>query len=245
MHDGQSRGQAQALMPLPRIVRLVRCCTLSTPQKLRLPRPAIEGPPVIPPIHSSSSPPATHATMAPVPSSTSPPPVIENAQSVALAKAGQVDGSTPGLGAGKTFSRQSELPKLPIPKLTDTANRYLSSLSALQAPEEHAATKQVVERFLAEGGEGAALQKHLEEYASGRVSYIEEFWDDSYLQASESVVLNLNPFFILEDDPTPSRGSQLMRSTSLILASLAFIHDLRTGTLEPDAVRGTPLDMYQ
>ena len=31
----------------------------------------------------------------------------------------------------------------------------------------------------------------------------------------------------------------------LILASLAFIHDLRTGTLEPDAVRGTPLDMYQ
>lgn len=184
--------------------------------------------------------------MAPVatnPGSTSPPPVIENAQSVALAKSGQVDGSTTGLGAGKTFSRQSELPKLPIPKLEDTAKRYLSSLEALQSTEEHAQTKQVVERFVS--GEGQELQKHLEEYASSRISYIEEFWDDSYLQASESVVLNLNPFFILEDDPTPSRGSQLMRSTSLILASLAFIHDLRTGTLEPDAVRGTPLDMYQ
>jgi len=36
-----------------------------------------------------------------------------------------------------------------------------------------------------------------------------------------------------------------MRATSLILASLSFIHDLRTGQLEPDQFRGTPLDMSQ
>ena len=36
-----------------------------------------------------------------------------------------------------------------------------------------------------------------------------------------------------------------MRTTNLILASLAFIHDLRNGVLAPDTVRGTPLDMYQ
>ena len=50
---------------------------------------------------------------------------------------------------------------------------------------------------------------------------------------------------ILEDDPTPSRGSQLMRASSLILSSLGFIHDLRTGQLPPDVFRNVPLDMYQ
>lgn len=36
-----------------------------------------------------------------------------------------------------------------------------------------------------------------------------------------------------------------MRATSLILSSLGFIHDLRTGQLAPDQVKGIPLDMYQ
>ncbi len=40
----------------------------------------------------------------------------------------------------------------------------------------------------------SVVQKQLQEYASTRASYIEEFWDESYLQASDSVVLNLNPF---------------------------------------------------
>lgn len=47
------------------------------------------------------------------------------------------------------------------------------------------------------------------------------------------------------DDPTPSRGSQLPRAASLIVSSLGFIHDLANGLLEPDTIRGTPLDMDQ
>ena len=47
------------------------------------------------------------------------------------------------------------------------------------------------------------------------------------------------------DDPTPSRGTQLPRAASLIVSSLGFIHDLREGVLEPDHVRGIPLDMDQ
>lgn len=167
-----------------------------------------------------------------------------NAQHLEAKSAAVANGSAKeGIGGGKTFEGQSKLPHLPIPKLEDTCKRYLSSLEALQTSEEHQNTKQVVEKFLAD--EGPKLQAQLEEYASTRASYIEEFWDESYLQASASVVLNLNPFFILEDDPTPTRGNQLMRTANLILASLAFIHDLRKGELDPDNVRGTPLDMFQ
>lgn len=42
------------------------------------------------------------------------------------------------------------------------------------------------------------------------------------------------------DDPTPARGNQLMRASSLILASLGFVHDFRTGELPADDFRGTP-----
>ncbi len=91
----------------------------------------------------------------------------------------------------------------------------------------------------------AALRARLTRTLSRSQSFIEEWWTESYLSHPDSVVLSLNPFFILEDDPTPSRGNQLMRASSLILASLGFIHDLRAGVLPPDEFRGTPLDMSQ
>lgn len=119
----------------------------------------------------------------------------------------------------------------------------LYSTSVRQAPDDHEHTKRVVAEFLKK--DGPELDTRLRRYASTRDSYIEEFWDAAYLDTTESVVLNLNPFFILEDDPTPSRGSQMGRAVGLIMASLGFVHDLRTGQLEPDSVRGNPLDMYQ
>ena len=46
-------------------------------------------------------------------------------------------------------------------------------------------------------------------------------------------------------DVTPRINPQLSRAAALILSSLSFIHDLRNDQLQPDAVRGTPLDMSQ
>lgn len=109
--------------------------------------------------------------------------------------------------------------------------------------EEHEHTKTIVKEFLEK--EGPKLQAELVSYAEDKSSYIEQWWDESYLSAGDSVVLNLNPFFILEDDPTPSRGNQLMRTANLILASLAFVHDLRNGVLEPDTVRGSELNPFK
>ncbi|KAG8996479.1 hypothetical protein FRB90_012724, partial [Tulasnella sp. 427] len=144
---------------------------------------------------------------------------------------------------GKTFAGQSSIPKLPIPPLEETCNRYVRALEGLQDPAEHERTKAAVQEFLK--GDGPRLQEKLKAYAADKASYIEEFWYESYLSHSDPVVLALNPFFVLEDDPTPSRGSQLSRAARLISSSLAFVHDLRNGLLEPDSVRGKPLDMHQ
>ncbi|KAH7885657.1 carnitine acetyl transferase [Phlebopus sp. FC_14] len=144
---------------------------------------------------------------------------------------------------GRTFANQDGLPKLPIPSLEDTCQRYLTALRGLQDDREHAATARAVAAFLE--GEGPALQARLKEWAAHRASYIEDFWYESYLSHSDPVVLALNPFFVLENDPTPDRGSQLPRAAALIVSSLGFVHDLRAGMLDPDTVRGRPLDMDQ
>ncbi|KAF9481337.1 acyltransferase ChoActase/COT/CPT [Pholiota conissans] len=143
----------------------------------------------------------------------------------------------------RTLAYQDKLPKLPIPPLQDTCARYLRSLEPLQDEKEHAATCAAVADFLE--NDGPKLDEQLREYAQDKDSYIEEFWYESYLSHSDPVVLALNPFFVLENDPTPDRGSQLPRAASLVVSSLGFIHDLRAGILEPDTVRGTPLDMDQ
>lgn len=59
------------------------------------------------------------------------------------------------------------------------------------------------------------------------------------------MVLNLNPFFLLEDDPTPARNNQVTRAASLVNSSLAFVRAVRKEELPPDTLRGNPLCMYQ
>ncbi|KAK7035989.1 carn-acyltransf domain-containing protein [Favolaschia claudopus] len=143
----------------------------------------------------------------------------------------------------RTFVGQAKLPKLPIPPLEDTCRRYLQALKALQNDHEHGQTTEAVEDFLER--DGPKIQEVLIKWAESRDSYIEEFWYESYLSHTDPVVLALNPFFVLEDDPTPDRGAQLPRAAALIISSLGFIHDLRAEMLEPDNVRGIPLDMDQ
>ncbi|GAA5817771.1 hypothetical protein MFLAVUS_011324 [Mucor flavus] len=144
---------------------------------------------------------------------------------------------------GKTFQFQSKLPKLPIPELQITLEKYLAVLKPLQSSKEHQDTKTAVSEFLK--AEGPELQAKLNTYATDKSSYIEEFWYDSYLQHTDPVVLNLNPFFLLEDDPTPLRNDQIVRASSLIYSTVTFIETLRAKELEPDVFRGTPLCMSQ
>jgi carnitine O-acetyltransferase len=69
----------------------------------------------------------------------------------------------------RTFARQGELPKLPIPPLEDTCRRYLRALEGLQDEREHAKTKQAVEAFL--HGEGPRIQERLKEWAKTKDRY--------------------------------------------------------------------------
>jgi carnitine O-acetyltransferase len=66
----------------------------------------------------------------------------------------------------KTFARQHELPKLPIPPLEETCQRYLKALEGLQDPRDHEETKRAVEDFLQ--GDGPRIQERLKEWAKDK-----------------------------------------------------------------------------
>lgn len=74
---------------------------------------------------------------------------------------------------GITFAGQDDLPKLPIPSLESTTEKYLASLRPLQGPREHAETQAAVQDFLKH--DGPELQEKLQQYAEGKTSYIEQF----------------------------------------------------------------------
>ena len=149
-----------------------------------------------------------------------------------------------------TFGSQSELPRLPIPSLDETLNKFLHCLEALQDEDQRKATQQIVLEFMK--GDGPKLQQLLLDYdregaETGDVgSYVEEFWNDSYLAPDDSVVLNLNPFFVLEDGPDPKIAkSPIRRAASLCFASIKMASQLRFETLKPDTFRGKALCMDQ
>ncbi|GEQ67064.1 hypothetical protein JCM33374_g727 [Metschnikowia sp. JCM 33374] len=148
-----------------------------------------------------------------------------------------------------TFQFQSKLRKLPIPELENTCKHYLDVLKPLQTESEHETTKEAVKLFL-KNGVGKYLDTELRSYAEFKNSYIEQFWYDSYLNYDSPVVLNLNPFFLLEDDPFNNEATcvnpQVKRAVSLTISSLKFIQALKNETLPVDTQRnGEPLCMYQ
>eukprot|EP00039_Didymoeca_costata_P003532 m.68234 g.68234 ORF g.68234 m.68234 type:complete len:654 (-) comp11950_c0_seq2:250-2211(-) len=144
------------------------------------------------------------------------------------------------------YRNQSKLERLPVPSLEDTLNTYLKWLRPVVTDEEFEEAKIAVEEF--KDNQGPNLQDALVEYDKSTTfkSYIEEFWNDSYLVPEGSVVLSLNPFFVLEDDPTPNRNSQIPRAASLVFSMLKFVSCLRQGKTTPDILKdGRPLCMSQ
>lgn len=74
---------------------------------------------------------------------------------------------------GITFAAQDKLPKLPIPDLASTCDKYLEALRPLQTLRERAETEHAVRDFLST--DGPDLQEKLKRYAQGKTSYIEQF----------------------------------------------------------------------
>lgn len=67
---------------------------------------------------------------------------------------------------------QKPLPKLPVPDLKRTLEKYTELIQPILTPAQYAKTKDVVKEFGKPGGEGELLQIKLREYAETKDNWV-------------------------------------------------------------------------
>lgn len=139
-----------------------------------------------------------------------------------------------------TMHFQKSLPRLPIPELTKTCERYLNAQKPLQDEVSFKKTESVVQRFLAE--DGVQLQNELknQDQNNKHTSYISEPWFDMYLRDRVPLPVNYNPLLVFVDNPKKEYNAQLIRTSNLLISSLRFMKSLREGILEPEVFHLNP-----
>ncbi|BFZ05488.1 hypothetical protein BsWGS_08529 [Bradybaena similaris] len=139
-----------------------------------------------------------------------------------------------------TYHFQRSLPKLPMPKLEKTCERYLTAQLPLLSQPEHKQLQSVVTDF--QQGKGADLHKQLvaTDKANKHTNYVSDLWFDMYLKDRRPLVLTHNPFICFNDDPRPAYRSQLIRAANMLISSARFMKTLRDEKLEPEVYHLNP-----
>ncbi|GAA57398.1 carnitine O-palmitoyltransferase 2 [Clonorchis sinensis] len=150
----------------------------------------------------------------------------------------QAENTKPGLC---TDHFQASLPRLRVPALDKTLERYINSQKAVLDTEQLRHTEKIVAKFRVE--RGPELQRELEHYANTHrhTSYITSMWSDMYLRDRRPVVLTHNPLIVLKDS-TLGSGYQkpAIRATNLLHHLVEFCRLLRTNLLEPEVFHLNP-----
>ena len=131
------------------------------------------------------------------------------------------------------------LPRLPIPELDATLDRYLRTLEPHGSAEELAHSVKVVEAFRA--GPGPQVDAELKAWDQANAErggfpyfFFEEEWDQAYLGARCENPINMNPVFTLPFAPEP--GSQTARAAQFLSASARWLAHARAGGLAADGL---------
>ncbi|CAC5425186.1 CPT2 [Mytilus coruscus] len=135
---------------------------------------------------------------------------------------------------------QKSLPRLPIPPLEKTCERYLTAQEVILTPEELEKTAVITNYFKNHDGQELNNILIAEDKKNKHTSYVTEAWFDMYLKARESVVLNYNPFIVFHNDPKPEYQNQLLRATNMLVSSMRYLKTYRSKVLEPEVFHLNP-----
>jgi carnitine O-acetyltransferase len=144
---------------------------------------------------------------------------------------------------GRTFGNEDKLPRVPLPDLADSCDRFLEWCAPLLTPDEVKDTKAAVESFLRPDSPAQVLQTALEKYdACERVhSWLDEFWPYRYLGRRDRIAVNANFFFLFRD----SERDQVRGAAGLIMAALHYKLLVDEERIPPVVQHGRPLSMEQ
>ena len=139
---------------------------------------------------------------------------------------------------------EDSLPRLPVPSLEETSQRYLKSVHPLLNKTEFEATKKTVDAFTRTGSIGPELQKRLQARRenSKHRNWIYEWWNDAaYLSYRDPVVPYVSYFYSHRDDRR--RRNPAKRAAALSTAVLEFRKQVDGGSLEPEYMKKLPISM--
>ncbi|VVC93873.1 unnamed protein product [Leptidea sinapis] len=139
-----------------------------------------------------------------------------------------------------TMHFQKSLPRLPIPELSKSTERYLNALKPLLSKENYALAEQRTRSFSL--AEGKILQDKLiaKDKANKDTSYISNYWFDLYLRDRAPLPINYNPLLVFQNDSRPDYNKQLIRATNIIVSAARFMLSLRESILEPEVFHLQP-----
>ncbi|XP_069121980.1 carnitine O-acetyltransferase-like [Argopecten irradians] len=145
---------------------------------------------------------------------------------------------------GKMFSRQALLPRLPVPALDQTLDKYLKSVRPLLTDEEFNNTKQIVQEF--SKNPGPKLQTLLEQRASQEENWLSEWWMKiAYLEFRSPVTVNVSPGIVFPRQSYRDKEGQIRFASMLIAGILDFKLMTDNQTLPVDHMGKNPLCMTQ
>ncbi|MBT2504743.1 choline/carnitine O-acyltransferase [Streptomyces sp. ISL-98] len=145
--------------------------------------------------------------------------------------------------APTTFALEDSLPRVPLPTLEASCERFLAWCAPLLTADERAATEAEAAAFLSPDGPGRALQAALGEYdaTDGVHSWLDTFWPYRYLGRRDRIALNANFFFLFKDSGQP----QVERAAGLIAGAVHYKGQLDREVVPPVMQRGRPQSMEQ
>ncbi|XP_005181443.1 carnitine O-palmitoyltransferase 2, mitochondrial [Musca domestica] len=139
-----------------------------------------------------------------------------------------------------TMYFQKSLPRLPIPLVEKTCERFLAAVQPITTGEEFAETQQVVGEFKSNEAVELNAMLKMKDEANKHTSYISEPWFDMYLKDRAPLPLNYNPLLAMKNDTRPEYQHQLVKAANIIITSLRFWRSLQAELLEPEVFHMNP-----
>lgn len=123
--------------------------------------------------------------------------------------------------ATKLFSNTLNLPRLPVPTLSQTIDKYVKSVTPFLSEDELRSTKKLLQVFSSENGIGAKLQKLLVQKATVEENWLADWWlKNAYLAYRDPVVIFSSPGLVFPFEDFENEYQRLVYTASLILGAV-------------------------
>jgi Choline/Carnitine o-acyltransferase len=144
----------------------------------------------------------------------------------------------------RTFGNEDRLPRVPLPRLADSCDKFIEWCAPLLTADELAATEAAVASFLRPASPAHTLQAALERYdrSEGVHSWLDAFWQSRYLGRRDRIALNANFFFLFKDG---EQQRQVERAAGLVAGAVSYKLMLDEEKAPPIKQRGRVTSMEQ